>query len=63
MTEVIVMEAGRYERNYWLDLWRYRELFRVTAWRDLAVRYGPKLRQTLAAQPLIPPLIDWAMLP
>jgi lipopolysaccharide transport system permease protein len=31
MTEVTVIEAGRYERNYWLDLWRYRELFRVLA--------------------------------
>ena len=39
MTEVIVIEPGRYERNYWADLWRYRELFRVLAWRDLAVRY------------------------
>jgi len=39
MTEVIVIEPGRHERNYWVDLWRYRELFRVLAWRDLAVRY------------------------
>ena len=35
----IVIEAGRSERHYWLDLWRYRELFRVLAWRDLSVRY------------------------
>src|ERR1700744_4885786 len=39
MTDVIVIEPGRYDRNYWADLWRYRELFRVLAWRDLAVRY------------------------
>jgi lipopolysaccharide transport system permease protein len=39
MTEIIVIEPGRHERNYWADLWRYRELFRVLAWRDLAVRY------------------------
>jgi len=39
MVDVIVIEAGRQERHYWLDLWRYRELFRVLAWRDLAVRY------------------------
>src|SRR6202011_1927672 len=39
MDDVIVIEPGRHERNYWLDLWRYRELFRVLAWRDLAVRY------------------------
>src|SRR6516162_3755428 len=39
MAEIIVIEPGRQERNYWRDLWRYRELFRVLAWRDLAVRY------------------------
>src|SRR2546421_7570174 len=39
MTETIIIEPGREERNYWRDLWRYRELFRVLAWRDLAVRY------------------------
>src|SRR5437660_12150404 len=39
MTETIIIEPGRLERNYWRDLWRYRELFRVLAWRDLAVRY------------------------
>jgi lipopolysaccharide transport system permease protein len=35
----IVIEAGRAERHYWRDLWRYRELFRVLAWRDVSVRY------------------------
>jgi lipopolysaccharide transport system permease protein len=39
MQDAIVIEAGRSERHYWLDLWRYRELFRVLAWRDLSVRY------------------------
>ena len=39
MQDVIVIEAGQSERHYWLDLWRYRELFRVLAWRDLSVRY------------------------
>jgi lipopolysaccharide transport system permease protein len=39
MADVIIIEPGRHERNYWRDLWRYRELFRVLAWRDLAVRY------------------------
>src|SRR5438270_8520037 len=39
MSEVIIIEPGRQERNYWRDLWRYRELFYVLAWRDLAVRY------------------------
>ncbi|HEY3797706.1 MAG TPA: ABC transporter permease [Caulobacteraceae bacterium] len=36
---VLVLEAGRAERHYWADLWRYRELFAILAWRDLAVRY------------------------
>jgi lipopolysaccharide transport system permease protein len=39
MQDVIVLEAGRQERHYWHDLWRYRELFMVLARRDLAVRY------------------------
>jgi lipopolysaccharide transport system permease protein len=40
----IWLEAGRTERHYWLDLWRYRELFFILAWRDVAVRY----KQTIA---------------
>src|SRR5437868_10633549 len=36
---LLVLEAGRAERHYWSDLWRYRELFAILAWRDLAVRY------------------------
>jgi lipopolysaccharide transport system permease protein len=39
MTQEIIIEPGRAERHYWADLWRYRELFRVLAWRDVAVRY------------------------
>ena len=35
----LVLEAGRAEEHYWRDLWRYRELFSVLAWRDVAVRY------------------------
>ena len=34
-----ILEAGRTEKNYWRDLWRYRELFQVLAWRDVSVRY------------------------
>lgn len=37
--ETIVIEPGRAERHYWADLWRYRELVYILAWRDLAVRY------------------------
>jgi lipopolysaccharide transport system permease protein len=36
---VLVIEQGRAERNYWSDLWHYRELFAILAWRDIAVRY------------------------
>ena len=35
----LIIEPGRKERNYWQDLWRYRELFQVLAWRDVSVRY------------------------
>lgn len=35
----IILEAGRAERHYWSDLWHYRELFAILAWRDVAVRY------------------------
>lgn len=38
-TTTLVLEAGRTDRQYWRDLWRYRELFLVLAWRDVAVRY------------------------
>lgn len=37
--DVLVIEAGRSERRYWQDLWRYRELFYFLAWRDILVRY------------------------
>ncbi len=39
MLDIVIIEPGRQGRNYWRDLWRYRELFYVLAWRDLAVRY------------------------
>lgn len=35
----LVIEAGLADRQYWRDLWRYRELFQVLAWRDVSVRY------------------------
>src|SRR6266513_3314807 len=39
MEHELVIEAGRTERNYWRDLFRYRELFYFLAWRDVLVRY------------------------
>jgi len=35
----LIIEPGRTEKNYWKDLWRYRELFIILSWRDLKVRY------------------------
>ena len=37
--EILILEPGRTEKNYWADLWRYRELFIILAWRDISVRY------------------------
>ena len=39
MVPELIIEAGRAEKNYWRDLWRYRELFYFLAWRDILVRY------------------------
>ena len=53
------IEAGHTEKHYWADVWRYRELFYILAWRDVAVRY----KQTVAGaswalvQPLLSMLI------
>lgn len=47
----LILEAGRAEKHYWRDLWRYRELFQVLAWRDLSVRY----KQTVIG-------VAWALL-
>lgn len=51
----IVIEQGRAEKNYWTDLWRYRELFYILTWRDIKVRY----KQTVigAAWSIIRPLL------
>src|ERR1700677_4394440 len=35
----LVIEAGKTERGYWADLWRFRELFFFLSWRDILVRY------------------------
>jgi len=37
--QVLILEPGHTEKNYWADLWRFRELFLILAWRDLSVRY------------------------
>ncbi|OGI27876.1 MAG: phosphate ABC transporter permease [Candidatus Melainabacteria bacterium RIFOXYA12_FULL_32_12] len=38
-SDLLIIEAGKSEKNYWLDLIKYRELFYFLAWRDILVRY------------------------
>lgn len=47
----LVIEPKSIAQQYWRDLWRYRELFAMLAWRDVAVRY----KQTVIG-------IAWALL-
>jgi lipopolysaccharide transport system permease protein len=51
----LVLEPGRAEKHYWRDIWAYRELFAILAWRDVSVRY----KQTAigVAWALIQPLL------
>ena len=53
--QTLVIDAERTERHYWLDLWRYRELFYFLAWRDILVRYKQTVIGILWA--LIRPLV------
>jgi len=59
MAELII-EAGRTEGQYWRDLWHYRELFYVLAWRDIAIRYKQTSVGVLWA--LLVPLINTVLL-
>lgn len=56
----LIIEAGRADRQYWRDLWAYRELFYFLAWRDVLVRY----KQTVVgiAWAVIRPLLAMAVL-
>ena len=56
----VVLEAGRIERNYWRDLWRYRELMGFLAWRYIKVRY--KQASLGVAWAVIQPLVQTALL-
>lgn len=53
------IEAGKSERHYWMDLWRYRELFYILAWRDIAVQYKQTIMGVLWAvlRPLLTMII------
>ena len=59
-TPELVLEAGRAEKHYWRDLWRYRELLGYLAWRDVKVRYK---QATLGiAWAVIQPLVQTVLL-
>lgn len=47
----LILEPGHADKNYWADIWHYRELFFILAWRDVSVRY----KQTIIG-------IAWALL-
>ncbi len=51
----LVIKAGSANKQYWRDVWRYRELLYFLAWRDILVRY----KQTVfgVAWALLRPLI------
>lgn len=49
--DFLIIEAGKSERHYFADLWRFRELFYFISWRDILVRY----KQTVIG-------IAWAVL-
>ena len=36
MHDEIVIEPNSGFKHYWQDIWRYRELFYILAWRDIA---------------------------
>jgi lipopolysaccharide transport system permease protein len=57
--EVLIIEPGKSEKNYWKDLWRYRELFYILSWRDVKVRYKQTVIGTAWAvlRPLLTMLI------
>lgn len=50
-TDKIIIKAGHSHKQYWQDIWRYRELFYFLAWRDLLVRY----KQTVIG-------VSWALI-
>lgn len=39
MPQTLIIEAGHAEKQYWRDLWNFRELFYLLAWRDFLIRY------------------------
>jgi lipopolysaccharide transport system permease protein len=56
----LILEHGRATKNYWRDLFHYRELFFILAWRDVIVRY--KQTTAGAAWALIQPMMSIAIM-
>src|SRR5258708_39473865 len=54
-TTKLVIGPGMTAKNYWRDLWHYRELIYFLAWRDTVVRY--KQTGIGIAWALIPPAL------
>jgi len=54
------IEAGKTEKDYWIDLYRYKELFYILAWRDVMVRYKQTIIGVLWA--LIRPILSMVVL-
>lgn len=57
---VLVIEPGKSHRDYWRNMWRFRELFMILAWRDVSVRY----KQTVlgVAWAIVRPLLSMILL-
>jgi len=55
----LVIKPGSATRQYWFDLWRYRELFFILSWRDISVRYKQTIIGVLWAilRPLLTMLV------
>jgi lipopolysaccharide transport system permease protein len=51
MSALTVIRADSRDQDYWLNLWNYRELLQILAWRDISVRY----KQTIIG-------VSWALI-
>lgn len=45
----LIIEPGREGKNYFSDIWRFRDLFYILSWRDIKVRYKQTVIGTLWA--------------
>lgn len=59
-SQQVIIEPGRSSAHYWRDLWTFRELFAMLAWRDISVRYKQTVIGVLWA--VIKPVISIALL-